>query len=66
MDVALLWLWCRLVATAVIQPLAWELPYTAGPKKTGEKKFLLLKNGLFFFFFTKALNLKKKIGSETV
>ena len=26
----LLWLWCRLVATALIKPLAWEPPYAAG------------------------------------
>ena len=25
-DPALPWLWCRLAATALIQPLAWELP----------------------------------------
>ena len=29
-DPALLWLWCRLAATAPIQPLAWEPPYAAG------------------------------------
>ena len=29
-DLALLWLWCRLVAEALIQALAWELPYAAG------------------------------------
>ena len=29
-DLALLWLWRRLVATAPIQPLAWEPPYAAG------------------------------------
>ena len=29
-DPALLWLWCRLVATALIQPLAWEPPYATG------------------------------------
>ena len=29
-DPALLWLWCRLVATALIQPLALEPPYAAG------------------------------------
>ena len=29
-DLALLWLWCRPVATAPIQPLAWEPPYAAG------------------------------------
>ena len=26
----LLWLWCRLVATAPIQPLVWEPPYAMG------------------------------------
>ena len=30
LDPTLLWLWCRLVATALIQPLAWEPPYAAG------------------------------------
>ena len=27
LDPVLLWLWCRLMATAGIQPLAWEPPY---------------------------------------
>ena len=27
---ALLWLWCRLATIALIQPLAWELPYAPG------------------------------------
>ena len=27
LDLALLWLWRRLVATALIGPLAWEPPY---------------------------------------
>ena len=31
----LLWLWCRLAATALSRPLAWELPYAAGGKKRG-------------------------------
>ena len=30
MDPALLWLWCRLEATAPIRPLAWEPPCAAG------------------------------------
>ena len=38
----LLWLWHRLAAGALIQPLAWELPYAAGvalkSKKTKNKK----------------------------
>ena len=29
-DPVLLWLWCRLTATALIQSLAWEPPYTVG------------------------------------
>ena len=29
-DPTLLWLWCRLVATALIGPLAWEPPYATG------------------------------------
>ena len=28
-DLALLWLWCRQMATALIQPPAWEDPYAA-------------------------------------
>ena len=28
-DLTLLWLWCRPAAAALIQPLAWELPYAA-------------------------------------
>ena len=30
LDPALLWLWCRPVATALIGPLAWEPPYAMG------------------------------------
>ena len=30
LDPALLWLWRRPVATALIRPLAWESPYAAG------------------------------------
>ena len=47
-DPELLWLWRRPVATAPIQPLAWEPPYAAGAaqeiatttttKKTKKKK----------------------------
>ena len=40
LDLALLWLWSRPAATALIRPLAWEPPYAAGvaPKKTKNKK----------------------------
>ena len=41
-DLALLWLWCRLAATAPIRPLAQEPPYAAGvalkSQKTKKKK----------------------------
>ena len=30
LDLALLWLWCRLVATALIKSLDWEPPYVMG------------------------------------
>ena len=39
-DLVLLWLRCRLAATALIRPLAWEPPYAAGTalKRKKEKK----------------------------
>ena len=40
LDLALLWLWYRLVATAPIRPLAWEPPHAMGaaPEKTERPK----------------------------
>ena len=38
LDPALLWLWCRLVATALIGPLGWEPPYDAGMTLKKPKK----------------------------
>ena len=41
LDPRLLWLWDRLAATALIGPLAWELPYATGvalKSKTKTKK----------------------------
>ena len=37
-DPTLLWLWCRPVATAPIQPLAWEPPYAVGAAQRNSKK----------------------------
>jgi len=37
-DPALLWLWRRPVAAALIRPLAWEPPYAAGVALEKEKK----------------------------
>ena len=40
-DLALLWLWCRLAATAPIRPLTWESANTAGetPKRQKDKTY---------------------------
>ena len=42
LDLALLWLWYRLAAAALIQSLAWKLPYVVGVAlkrpKGGKKK----------------------------
>ena len=37
-DLALLWLWCRLAATALIQPLAWEPPYAMSVAQKNKNK----------------------------
>ena len=37
-DLSLLWLWCRLAATALIGPLAWEPPYAANAAPKKQKK----------------------------
>ena len=37
-DPGLLWLWCRLAAIALIQPLAWEPPYATGAAVKKKKK----------------------------
>ena len=42
-DPALLWLWCRLAAAVIIQPLAWELPYATGTALKRQKKKLTKK-----------------------
>ena len=44
-DLALLWLWCRLAATAPIQPLVRELPYAPGVVlKENKKSYVLEKD----------------------
>ena len=40
----MLWLWHRLAVVALIQPLAWELPYATGAAvKKRERKIFLKK-----------------------
>ena len=46
-DPMLLWLWCRLAATALMGPLAWEPPYAASAaleKTKRQKKKKLVDN----------------------
>ena len=38
LDPVLLWLWRRPVSTALIQPLAWELPYAVSAAITKKRK----------------------------
>ena len=38
LDLALLWLWCRLAAVPLSQLLAWERPYAAGVDLRRKKK----------------------------
>ena len=44
LDPVLLWLWCRLVAVALIGPLTWEPPYAVGVALKGQKKKRILVN----------------------
>ena len=37
-DPMLLWLWCKLAAAALSQPLAWKLPYAMGAAGKKEKR----------------------------
>ena len=42
LDPVLLWLWCRLAAVALIQPLAWELQALGLALKKGKKKIIAM------------------------
>ena len=48
MLVLLWWLWCRPVAAALIQPLAWELPCATGKKEKNSILFITLTFNLLF------------------
>ena len=67
LDPALLWLWYRPATTALIRPLAWELPHAAGgtlkmqrkkkrPATIAQVKSLVLgRNSITVLHFTPAL-----------
>ena len=52
LDLALLWLWCRPAAAALIRPLAWEPPYATGAalKRQKTKKIVRLIIWMSYFF----------------
>ena len=41
-DLALLWLWHRPAATALIRPLAWEPPYATGVALKGQTPIIII------------------------
>ena len=48
LDPALLWLWRRLAAVALIQPLAWELPYALGAALKRKKDYIVFQRSTVF------------------
>ena len=49
-DLALLWLWCKPAAVALILPLVWELPYATGVALKSKKivfASVSMKKGIF-------------------
>ena len=51
-DPALLWLWRRLAATALIRPLAWEPPYATGAalKRQKDQKYIYVYICVYIYF----------------
>ena len=56
LDLSLLWVWCRLAATALIQPLAWERPYAANAALKRKKK----KKYIYIYIYIKQILKKQK------
>jgi len=54
-DLALVWLWHRPVATALIRPLAWEPPYAAGVALKRQKDKKKKKNDHFIIPYVKII-----------
>ena len=60
-DLALLWLWCRLVATAPTGPLAWEPPYAAGVALERQNK---TKNIYIIYIYIYSQNLENIVSGH--
>ena len=63
LDPALLWLWCRAAAAALIRPLTWEPPDATGAALKRQKK--KKKKITSTFNFTEMLQPKYDLGSNT-
>ena len=50
LDPALLWLWRRPAAVALIRPLAWESPYASGAALKNKKDSYMKKKIVFWSF----------------
>ena len=62
LNLALLWLWHRLAATAPIRPLAWDPPYAMGAALEKAKRLktkIYIYIYIFFFFWVLASPIKK-------
>ena len=56
LDPVLLWLWLRLTAVALIQPLAWELPYASGAGLKSKKVYIyILYTNIYTYIWPKML-----------
>ena len=62
LDLVLLWLWCRLGATVLIRPLAWEPLYATGTALKGERK---KKRGKRHIYSENCKTLLKEIKDDT-
>ena len=51
----LLWLWCRPVAVAPVQPLAWELPHAEGAALKSKKRKVLSKKINYLYYKATAI-----------
>ena len=69
-DLMLLWLWCRLAAAALIQPLAWELSCAVGAalkkkkKKEGRRKEKEKKKRLMMFLGFGRIYMTKELETQ--
>ena len=64
LDLALLWLWCRPAAIALIRPQAWEPTYAmcAALKKKNKKKKILFEN-LEYCLLASGINIKNFVAT---